>query len=72
MVGRVYIETSPYDFGTITLPNPKLSAPEIVGTSYNDESADTTNPYPYVYTVTLKNPNSVAVKLHYCFNGDGA
>ena len=26
MVGRVYIETSPYDFGTITLPAAKPSA----------------------------------------------
>ena len=68
MVGRVYIETSPYDFGTITLPAPKLSAPEIIGTSYNDDSADTTLPEPYVYTVTLKNPNSVAVTLYYRFN----
>ena len=62
------VEASPYDFGTITLPAPKLSAPEIIGTSYNDESADTTNPYPYGYTVTLKNPNSVAATLYYRFN----
>ena len=70
-VGQVNITTSSHDFGTITLPA-KLKAPEIIGTSYDDDSADTTNQYPYVYTVTLKNPNSVAVTLHYCFNNNGA
>jgi hypothetical protein len=68
----VYVSASSYltseTIKSTTCSLPKLSAPQLVETDFSDNRSDTTSPYPYTYSLTVKNTNSVEVDLKYCFD----